>query len=289
MLKQLKQSLFAYPQYLLPQHALSRTIKLFTHSRISWWKNFFITWFIHHFQVNMGEAKEPNPKAYQNFNDFFTRALTENARSISDKDNTLVCPADGTISQIGRITDGSIIQAKGRNFSVTDLLGHESPHTETFLDGNFATIYLSPRDYHRLHMPIAGTAVEMRHIPGRLFSVNPATTAVIPNLFARNERVVVFFDTEVGPIALVLVGAIFVASIEILWHGIVTPPSTKNIQSWTYNTNAPTIDRGDEMGRFNMGSTIIVLFGKDCITWNHALQADSKVQLGQEIGEITAC
>jgi phosphatidylserine decarboxylase len=198
--------------------------------------------------------------------------------------NAIACPADGAVSQAGRITEGNIFQAKGKSFTAADLLGGSAERAAPFNDGQFATIYLSPKDYHRLHMPLTGTLREMVHVPGRLFSVNKATTNSVPGLFARNERVAAIFDTEAGPMALVLVGAIFVSSIETVWHGVVTPPTVSSVQTWRYENNAPTLNIGEEMGRFNMGSTIIVLFGKDKAQWLDGFKADKYVKLGELIG-----
>ena len=182
----------------------------------------------------MDEAEQPELKCYPNFNAFFTRALKPEARPIDPQTNTVVSPADGVISEIGDIASDSLIQAKRMHYSAQSLLGGDASDASPFIDGQFATIYLAPKDYHRLHMPITGTLTKMIHIPGRLFSVNPTTAQAVPNLFARNERVVTLFDTEIGPMALVLVGAMIVASIETVWHGIVTPPKRSSIQRWDY-------------------------------------------------------
>ncbi len=280
-----KEYLTTLPQYILPHHPLSRLMGILTHSKNKAWKNFFINQIIRQYHVNMDEAAEQNIDNFACFNDFFTRELKFGIRPIADLPGNIACPADGSISQCGEINTGSIIQAKGKSYTVLDLLGGDSTQAAAFENGNFATIYLSPKDYHRLHMPIAGTLRKMIHIPGRLFSVNGATANSVPDLFARNERVVAIFDTEVGPMALVLVGAIFVASIEMVWHGEVTPPTSSAIQTWNYSDNAPSLARGAEMGRFNMGSTIIVLFGKDKIAWSENLQTDKTVKLGQLIGK----
>jgi len=281
-----KEYLTTLPQYILPHHLLSRLMGILTHSKNKIWKNFFIKQIIRHYHVNMDEAAEQNIENFVCFNEFFTRELKPGIRPIVDLPGNIACPADGSISQCGEIMTGSIFQAKGKNYTVLDLLGGDTNQAEVFEHGNFATIYLSPKDYHRLHMPIAGTLRKMIHIPGRLFSVNGATANSVPGLFTRNERVVAIFDTEVGPMVLVLVGAIFVASIETVWHGVVTPPTSSAIQTWNYNSdNAPSLIRGAEMGRFNMGSTIIVLFGKSQMTWSEDLQTDKAVKLGQLIGK----
>lgn len=231
--------------------------------------------------VDLSDSLEPDPESYPSFNHFFTRALNPSARPIAQDAGAVVSPADGAVSQLGTIDDTAIFQAKGKTFSLLDLLGNRSDWAQSFIGGSFATIYLSPKDYHRLHMPLGGKLMEMVHIPGRLFSVNPVTTENIPNLFARNERVIALFDTRVGAMALVLVGAIFVSSIETVWHGVVTPPSASRIQNWEYQDQDLSFDQGTEMGRFNMGSTIIVLFPKDRITWSEELKDGSAIRMGQ--------
>jgi phosphatidylserine decarboxylase len=281
------EKLFALGQHVLPQHLLSRLMGSITRCRNTAFKDAMIRSFIRLYGVDMGQALEPNPSAYGCFNEFFTRALRPETRPIAPDPDTVACPADGTVSRIGAISEGRIIQAKGKDFSVIELLGGHQENAKLFANGRFATIYLSPRDYHRLHMPVNGTLREMIHVPGKLFSVNAATTANVPNLFARNERVVTLFDTEVGPMALVLVGAIFVASIETVWHGVVTPPTSATVRSWHYPESSPALSRGQEMGRFNMGSTVIVLFGDGVVEWEESLIADSIVRMGQSLGRLT--
>lgn len=282
----IKEALTTLPQYILPHHALSRMMSKLTHCENKAWKNLFIKQIIRHYGVNMDEAREPDITAYKSFNDFFTRTLKPDARLLTTERNAIACPADGAVSQAGNITEGEIFQAKGKSFTATDLLGGSVERAAPFNNGVFTTIYLSPKDYHRLHMPLTGTLREMVHIPGRLFSVNTATTNSVPGLFARNERVAALFDTEAGPMALVLVGAIFVSSVETVWHGVVTPPSQASVQTWTYEDNAPTLQIGEEMGRFNMGSTIIVLFGENKARWDSEFKADKIVKLGEMIGKI---
>ncbi len=233
----------------------------------------------------MDEAKEQNPDAYSSFNEFFTRELKPDARLIAAAENAIACPADGAVSQAGHISNNLIFQAKGNHFSSVELLGGNAERAAPFDDGVFTTIYLSPKDYHRLHMPVKGTLKEMIHIPGRLFSVNATTVDSVPGLFARNERVACIFDTDAGPMALVLVGAIFVSSVETVWHGVVTPPTASSVREWHYSENAPVLEKGEEMGRFNMGSTIIVLFGKNRVKWDDTLVAGRTVKLGEQIGK----
>ena len=281
---QINEAITALPQYILPHHLISRIMGRLTHSQNKTWKNFLIKQAIRTYKINVDEALEPDLNAYPSFNHFFTRALKPEARPVADVKNAVVSPADGTVSQAGKITHGKIFQAKGKSFTAIDLLGGDQERAKPFENGEFTTIYLSPKDYHRLHMPVAGTLKEMVHIPGRLFSVNAATTNSIPGLFARNERVTALFETEVGPMALVLVGAINVSSIETVWDGVITPPSAKEVRSWQYPFNPPFLKRGEEMGRFNMGSTIIVLFGKNKINWESNLVAGKPVNMGELIG-----
>jgi phosphatidylserine decarboxylase len=275
------------PQYLLPHHALSGLMSKLTHAENQTWKNLFIRQIIKHYGVNMQEAAIDDINAYKSFNDFFTRALTTGIRPMAAEADAVACPADGEVSQAGEITTGRIVQAKGKSFTIAELLGGDRKGAAVFANGRFATIYLSPKDYHRLHMPLAGRLTKMVHIPGRLFSVNNATTAAVPGLFARNERIAAFFDTEAGPMVLVLVGAIFVYSIETVWHGVVTPPTLARIRTWHYGEDGPLLEKGEEMGRFNMGSTIIVLFSEDNVEWNEGFQAGTAVRLGQAIGRIS--
>lgn len=281
-----KEALTTLPQYILPHHFLSKIMSKFTHSEITVWKNLMISQIIKVYGVNMSEAKEQDINNFASFNHFFTRELKPGVRPITSEEKAIACPADGAVSQAGLIDQGQIFQAKGKSFSAIDLLGGDADRAKPFEDGSFTTIYLSPKDYHRLHMPLKGTLTEMVHIPGRLFSVNGATANSVPGLFARNERVACLFETELGPMALILVGAIFVSSVETTWHGVVTPPSIDSVRSWQYQDDAPVIEKGAEMGRFNMGSTIIVLFAKDKVKWNADFVANKKVQLGEMIAKI---
>ncbi|CAA9891661.1 Phosphatidylserine decarboxylase proenzyme [Candidatus Methylobacter favarea] len=282
----LKEALTTLPQYFLPHHVLSGMMSNLTHSENRLLKSLFINQIIRYYGVNMDEALTQDISVFKSFNHFFTRELKPGLRPISNELGVVASPADGVVSQAGNITDGKIFQAKGKSFAATELLGGSEERARPFNNGLFATIYLAPKDYHRLHMPLTGTLTEMIHIPGRLFSVNSATTRSVPGLFARNERVVTVFDTDAGPMALVLVGAIFVSSIETVWHGVVTPPTLASMQSWRYQENAPKLEIGQEMGRFNMGSTVIILFCKDKVQWDADFQADKVVRVGQKIGRI---
>ncbi len=276
--------LFALPQYLLPQHFLSAVMARLTRSRFEPWKNALITGFVRHYGVDMSLAQQQDPKAYPDFNSFFTRSLRVEARPVANAARDIVCPVDGAVIGSGVIEEDTLFQAKGRGFPLSRLLGGSEAHARRFRRGAFASLYLSPRDYHRIHMPSAGTLQETIYIPGRLFSVNPSTTRVIPALFARNERVVALFNTPIGPMAMVLVGAIFVGSIETVWAGLITPPRGRRIRSWNYPPNHTHLGRGQEMGRFNMGSTVILLFGENAVSWDKALQPNAKVRMGQRIG-----
>jgi phosphatidylserine decarboxylase len=270
-------------QYLLPHHLLSRGMHALARCENPALKNALISRVVQSYGINVGEALEPNPLAYPSFNAFFTRALKPDARPLDRTPGAILCPADGAISQLGDISGDTLLQAKGHTYSVTELLGGDGALSQPFLDGRFATIYLSPRDYHRLHMPLSGRLRDMLHVPGQLFSVNAATTRNVPGLFARNERVAAFFDTDAGPMALILVGAIFVSSIETVWHGEVTPPSSTTVRRWHYD-NGIQLQQGAEMGRFNMGSTIIVLLSKQAGNWHAGLAAGDSVRMGQLLG-----
>jgi len=280
----MNRNLFIALQRLVPQHLLSRGAGLLADTRNVAVKNQFVRWFVQRYQVDMSEALEENPTAYACFNDFFTRALKPGARPIDPDNDAVICPADGAVSQIGAIRDGRVFQAKGQDFSVTELLGGDSQAAAGFAGGQFVTVYLSPRDYHRVHMPLAGTLTRMVHVPGDLFSVNTVTAEDVPRLFARNERVVCHFDTAVGPMVVVLVGAMIVASIETVWAGLVTP-QRRRIRTFEYSGVQPIhLEKGQEMGRFLLGSTAIVLFPEAVVSWEEQWGALSQVRMGQKIG-----
>lgn len=282
----MKDRLFIAFQYLVPQHTLSRMAGWLANTSISWIKDPFTRWFVKRYDINMSEAIETDPCAYSSFNNFFTRALKPEARPICDEDATIVCPADGAISQIGDIKHGRIFQAKGQDYSLLELIGGDTETAKSFEDGKFAVVYLSPRDYHRVHMPLAGTLKSMTHVPGDLFSVNDTTAENVPRLFARNERAVCVFDTEAGPMAVILVGAMIVASIETVWAGQVTP-EPRTIRTTHYDDSQTfQYATGDEMGRFKLGSTAIVLFGKDAMEWSDDFTAGSATLVGEKMGTI---
>lgn len=257
-----------------------------TRCEYKWLLKLILPLFIRQFKVDMDEAKNSDWRSYTSFNHFFTRELKSDAREISSETNTIISPVDGAVSQAGKINTDLIFQAKGHAYSLTQLLGDREDLGEIYNDGEFNTIYLSPKDYHRIHMPVDGTLKEMIHVPGQLFSVSPTTVENVPALFARNERVICLFDTPAGPMAMILVGAIFVGSIETVWHGEVTPPSQKDIRNWKYDDKALSYVKGQEMGRFNMGSTVILLHAKNKITWDKEVKAEHVVRLGEVIGKI---
>ncbi|WP_339615677.1 archaetidylserine decarboxylase [uncultured Gilvimarinus sp.] len=280
--------LFTSLQYLVPQHALSRLAGKVASCRNQTVKSTFIEWFIKRYNVDMSQALNEDPASYACFNDFFTRALKADARPIDDAEHSVVCPADGGISQLGRIEEGRIFQAKGQLYSTGELLGGDEKLAAEFANGHFATVYLSPKDYHRVHMPLTGRLRQMTVIPGDLFSVNTATAREVPRLFARNERAVCIFDTEAGPMAVVLVGAMIVAGIETVWAGEVAP-FKRRVTTTHYSANDTTtitLEKGAEMGRFKLGSTAIVLFAKDKVRWSEHFSAETATRMGEMMGEI---
>lgn len=282
LLSVIKDFLFLVAQFVLPHHGLSRLIGYLAECRWPWLKNWLIQRFIAAYQVDMSEAAEPDPTQYACFNDFFVRALRPDARTPVVSNQLIACPADGAISQIGNIEAGRIFQAKGHSFSVEELLGGDQERAARFHGGHFATIYLSPKDYHRVHMPLGGELEQMTYVPGRLFSVNQLTSEQVPKLFARNERMVAHFSTEHGQMAMVMVGAMIVASIETAWAGLVTPP-LRQLQQRHYPQQV-ALSQGEEMGRFKLGSTVILLFEPGAIEWNDDFRSNSPVRLGQRLG-----
>jgi phosphatidylserine decarboxylase len=257
-----------------------------TRSRARWFKDPLIRWFSRAYRIDWDEAQFRSPGAYPTFNAFFTRELRPGARPVDPAPRAVVSPVDAAVSQAGVAGGAALFQAKGRTFDLVRLLGGSADRAAPFRGGPFATLYLSPRDYHRIHMPLAGTLREMVCVPGRLFSVSPATTRVVPELFARNERVAALFDTAAGPLALVLVGAVFVGSIETVWHGVVTPPRERQVRRWAYPEGAIRLEKGQELGRFNMGSTVITLFGKDAARWRPELVPGRRVRMGEAIADV---
>ncbi|SFR52614.1 phosphatidylserine decarboxylase [Marinobacter daqiaonensis] len=284
--------LFVLVQYVLPHRLVSTLAGKLADSRPpAALKNAFIRWFIGRYGVNMSEAADENPESYQTFNDFFTRALKPGLRPLAGTEATIASPVDGAISQAGRIGCDRVFQAKGHSFSLVDLLGGDHDRARPFEDGEFATIYLAPKDYHRIHMPLTGRLLEMVHVPGRLFSVNPVTVYRLPGLFARNERVVSIFETEYGPMAMVLVGAMIVGSVETRWGGIVSPTGgPRQVTSSDYRHVQTPIQyqRGEEMGRFRLGSTVILVFPKGAARWQGDLGPETVLRLHQAMGEAQA-
>lgn len=277
---------FLWVQRIVPQHLLSRAVGFFAESRLEFIKTPLINWFIRTYQVDMDEAICANVSQYPNFNLFFTRALGADARPLCEQTNSIASPADGAISQLGNIDQENLFQAKGHCFSLSDLLGSRDQDTlAQFKDGKFMTIYLSPKDYHRVHMPVSGQLRKMTYIPGKLFSVNSVTTRHQANLFANNERMVAYFETESGPMAMIMVGAMIVAAIETVWHGKVAP-SREGMQEWDYARMGKNIslNKGDEMGQFYLGSTVILLFGKNAMQWDSNLYCDKVTRMGEQIG-----
>lgn len=273
------------PQYCVPQHLLSRCVGLLAESPWPLIKNTFINFFLHQYDIDMSLAAEPDPHAYATFNDFFTRKLKDGVRPITAEG--IASPADGCFSQIGNIVGDQIFQAKGHHYTLAQLLGGDPAKAEPFRDGAFATVYLSPKDYHRVHMPYSGTLTSMVYVPGRLFSVNTVTAQQVPALFARNERVVAFFDTDIGPMAVILVGAMIVASIETQWAGLVTPPKRRiKVTEYTGERDSIKLAIGEEMGLFKAGSTAIVLFGPGVVKWNESLGERSRICMGEQIGTL---
>ena len=275
------------PQHLIPQHLLSHLAYRITRSTFAPLKNALIKTFIRKYDVDMGLALLRNPESYESFNAFFTRSLREDARPVDLRENVLCSPVDARISQCGPIKHDRLFQAKGRHFTLSSLLG-EQKSAQQFTDGSFATLYLSPRDYHRIHMPAAGQLRSIIYIPGRLFSVNPRTTRAVDALFARNERVCLHFNGQAGPYVVILVGAIFVGSINTVWTGDITPPRTHELTKWSFDSSKSEYASqcGDELGQFNMGSTVILLFPKDAVRWSQTVTPDAFVKMGTAIGEF---
>lgn len=271
------------PQYLLPKQALTTLAGKFASARLGGLTTSVIRWFVGRYNVNMAEAANPDIASYTSFNDFFTRALKPGARPLAQAD--LICPVDGAISQFGPIAKDQVFQAKGHTYSTTALVGGDAAAAARFDNGHFATLYLSPRDYHRIHMPCAGELTRMVHVPGDLFSVNPTTARGVPGLFARNERVVCFFESAQGPFVLVLVGATIVGSMATVWHGQVNPPRTGVLRQWDYAKGQVSLQRGEEMGRFLLGSTVVMLFPQGPLQFNPQWSPTRPIQLGEAMAQ----
>lgn len=272
------------PQYLLPKQALTRFAGRVAGHKGGVYTTTLIKWFVGQYGVNMAEAVNPDIASYASFNEFFTRPLRPDARPMAKAD--LICPVDGRISQFGNIDDDQMVQAKGHNFTTTALVGGDQALAAQFQHGSFANLYLSPKDYHRIHMPCDGRLTRMIYVPGALFSVNPTTARGIPGLFARNERVVCVFEGKRGPFVLVLVGATIVGSMATVWHGLVNPPRSAAIREWSYLDQQVKLKQGEEMGRFLLGSTVVMLFPKGAMQFNPAWQPSGPVRLGEMMAKF---
>jgi phosphatidylserine decarboxylase len=279
----LRGRLFVWLQYILPQHGISRLVLAATRVRTHWFKNALIRGFLKLYDIDMRDAVQGDPLRYPSFNEFFTRALRAETRPIAPDARAIVSPVDGTISECGDIEGGSLLQAKGKRYALADLLAGQT-WAPRFAGGSFATIYLAPYNYHRIHMPLRGRLEGTWFVPGRLFSVNALTARFVPRLFARNERIVTLFDGDAGAFALVLVGALNVGSMATVWAGDITPAARRVVTQLPPQTL--TLDKGEELGRFNMGSTVILLFEPQRVRWLAGLQAGVAVRLGQTIGTV---
>ncbi len=274
------------PQYFIPQHFLTSLVYRLTRCEIPWFKNSLIKLFIRIFKVDMSLAQNPDPESYTSFNTFFTRQLRSEARPVSSDDRNIISPVDGTISQTGNIENDTIIQAKGKSYTLKHLLLEDELVT-MFSGGTFATLYLAPKDYHRIHMPISGKLSCMIYVPGKLFAVNSHTARAVNAVFAKNERVINIFNTDIGPMAMVMVGALFVGSMETVWAGQITPAKDRIISNAQYSDGETiSLEQGQEMGRFNMGSTVILLFPKDVMQWSTDIVADKTIVMGEKIARI---
>ena len=271
------------PQYLMPKLAMTRLAGRVASAEWGAVTTWVIQRFVKRYKVNMSEAAHADPAHYKSFNEFFTRPLKDGARPLSN--STWVCPVDGAISQCGAIERDQIFQAKGHQYSTRALVGGDADLAAPFQNGQFATLYLSPRDYHRIHMPISGKLLRMIHVPGDLFSVNPTTARGVPGLFARNERVVCEFETEKGPMVLVLVGATIVGSMATVWHGQVNPPRPGTIREWRYDTQDVRLQKGEEMGRFLLGSTVVMLFPANSIQFPADWTSTRPLQMGESMSD----
>ena len=267
------------PQYLLPKQLLTVLAGRVARARGGRMTAKLISWFVQRYGIDMNEAANPDIASYATFNDFFTRALTDGARPLADA--TLICPVDGAISQFGALRGDQLLQAKGHHYSSTALLGGDAALAALFEGGLFATLYLSPKDYHRIHMPCDGRLRRMIYVPGDLFSVNPTTARAVPGLFARNERVVCVFDSSCGPFALILVGATIVGSMATVWHGVVNAQRGGKLREWRYDEPTVQLQQGQEMGRFLLGSTVVLLFPQGPLQFNPAWKPDATVHLGE--------
>ena len=271
------------PQYLIPKQAITALAGKLASANAGRLTTSVIKWFVKRYQVNMDEAEQPDITSYESFNDFFTRPLKKGARRITKAD--FICPVDGAISQFGDIKADQIFQAKGHQYSTLAMLAGDKTLATRFQNGHFATLYLSPKDYHRIHMPSDGTLKSMTYVPGDLFSVNPTTAQGVPGLFARNERVICEFDSAHGVFVLILVGATIVGSMATVWHGVVNPPRLGSVNTWTYEKQSISLKQGEEMGRFLLGSTVVMLFPAKTLNFNKAWKPEKPIRLGEEMAD----
>ena len=276
-----------WPLYCLPKHALSRIIYRLTRIEFKPWKNFLIKTFVVFFNVDMNQAILSKPEDYSSFNSFFIRKLKPDARNWKKDKNLILSPVDGAVSQLGKISNGNVIQAKGMNYTLDRLLANDAMNVNQFQEGYFATLYLSPRDYHRIHMPVTGRLIKSIYVPGDLFAVNTASVRTVDQLFARNERFISIFETGLGLMAQIMVGAIFVGSMETVFSGQITPTQNRELTINEYKDNEVMLNQGDEFGHFNMGSTVILLFEKDTLAWSEDLNENDVIQVGQVIGKVS--
>jgi phosphatidylserine decarboxylase len=281
--KAVSDQLAVLPQYLIPKQALTLLAGKLASAEAGSLTTSVIRWFVSRYNVNMAEAADPDIASYRSFNEFFTRPLRNGARPLAEAD--FLCPVDGAISQFGAIERDQILQAKGHTYSTKALLGGDGELAARFDNGSFATLYLSPRDYHRIHMPCDGRLTRMIHVPGELFSVNPTTARAVPGLFARNERVVCVFESDFGPFVLTLVGATIVGSMATVWHGVVNPPRPGSVREWRYEGNqAVELKKGEEMGRFLLGSTVVMLFPANTLVFNPECAPAKAIRMGEAMG-----
>ncbi len=279
--------MFIFWQKIIWKHGLSRLLARFARCRCMFFKKWAIRHFIRYFKVDLSESLITDIEQFPSFNDFFIRRLKSQARPLPQDQDSIACPADGVISELGKILDGRLLQAKGCYYALNDLLGGDMKMSQYFRGGEFFTVYLAPKDYHRVHIPVSGTLKQMIHIPGQLFSVNTESVRGIPGLFARNERVICLFATDAGPMAVIFVGALLIGGVVTNWHGEVTPSRGEKPVNKIYQDSSISFQRGDEIGYFQWGSTVIVLFGPDNARWQESLQPGDSVKMGQEIGMLT--
>lgn len=282
----LKEKFTVLLHHIFPQVALSRFGGWLAESRKPWLKRLLIGYFLWRYDVDLSDVVEPDVNKYASYNDFFIRHLRSEARPIAAGENVLASPVDGFVSQYGKIENNMLLQAKGHRYSLSALLGVDAELENQFSEGDFMTLYLSPTDYHRVHMPIDGVLKKMIYVPGKLFSVNPISVRHVPGLFARNERLVCLFETPRGPMAYIMVGAMVVASIHTVWTGQVTPPHGSEIKTWHYESGEVVLKKGDEVGHFRMGSTVIMVFPKDTVSFDDALALEQHVLMGEALAEF---